>query len=142
MILAGQRKVSFVELADVVRAVIGRQRDTAEHNLDACVLKRRDDPVEVLSGAFDGKAAKAIIAAEGDNHDGWFQRQYIVKASHAIFCSVAANACIDYVIMEAFCVEILLQKIGIAVAGISSIAGGETVAKGNDRRAIVMWRGN
>jgi hypothetical protein len=141
-IFAGQRDINFVELADVIRAVIGRQRNTAEHNLGACVLERRDDPVEVLPGAFDGKAAKAIVAPEGDDDEGWLQRQYIVKAFHTILCGVAADACVDHVIMKACRIEILLQKIGIAVAGISSIAGGEAVAKGNDDWAVVMWCGD
>jgi hypothetical protein len=137
-ILLSQQRVSPVELADVIRAIVGRQCDAAEHNFDSCMLKGGDDLVEVFVGAVDGQAAEAVVAAKSDDDKNWFQREDFIHPLDAVLRCVATNACVHYVVVEASGVEITFEKIGITVAGIGAVTCGKAVAKGHDDRAVVM----
>src|ERR1700679_31935 len=56
VILLSQQCVDFVELADVIRAVVRRQRDAAEHDLCSRVPQGRDNLIEILACGVDGQA--------------------------------------------------------------------------------------
>jgi hypothetical protein len=137
VILLSQRCVDFIELADVVRAVVRRQRDAAEHDLCSRVPQGGDNLIEILACAVDGQAAETIVAAEGDDDEGRLQGEHIVQPFDAVLRRVAADAGIHHAVVKAFGVEILLEKVGITVAGIGAVACSQAVAKGNDDRAIV-----
>ena len=51
---------------------------------------------------------------------------------------IAADACIYNAPFQTFGLQVLLQKIGIAVAGLCSEPGREAVAESDDRRSVVM----
>jgi hypothetical protein len=138
VVLLSQQRVSPVELADVIRSIVGRQCDAAEHNFDSCMLQGGDDLVEVFAGAVDGQAAEAVVAAEGDDDKNRLQGQYILQPFNAVLCSVAADARVHYAVGEAFGVEITFEKIGITVAGIGTVTCSKAVAKSHDDRAVVM----
>jgi hypothetical protein len=137
VILLRQRCVDFVELADVVRAVVRRQGDAAEHDLRSRVLQPRDNLIEILACAIDGQAAKTIVPAEGDDDEGRLQGEHIVQPVQTVFRGVAADACVHHAVVKALGVEILLEKIGITASGICAVACSQAVAEGNDHRAIV-----
>lgn len=137
MILTAQHRVDIVELADVVRSIVGRQRDAAEHNLNSSMLQRRDDLIEISARAVEGKAAQAIIAAEGDDDNNRLERKHIVQSVKTVLCCVSANAGVHHAIVKALLVEVLLQKIRIAVAGIRSIPCCKAVAECDNDRTIV-----
>ena len=138
VILLSQQRVGAVELADVIRSIVGRQCDAAEHDLDSCMLQGGDDLVEVFAGAVDGQATEAVVAAKSDDDKNWLQSEYILQPFNAVLCSVAADARIHYVVGEAFGVEITFEKIGITVAGIGAVTCSKAVAKSHDDRAVVM----
>jgi hypothetical protein len=138
VILLSQQRVSPVELADVIRAIVGGQCDAAEHHFYACVLQGGDDSIEIRACAVDGQAAEAIVAAEGNDDKNWLQGQYVIQSFNAVLCSVAADARIHYVVVEAFGVEITFQKIRITVAGVGAVTCSKAVAKSHDDRAVVM----
>ena len=61
----------------------------------------------------------------------------MIEAGDAVFRGVSADAFVDYVIVVSSGVEFRLKVIGIALAGVGSVAGGETVAEtGNDWASI------
>ena len=138
VILLSQRCVDCIELADVVRPVVRRQRDTTEHDLCPRVPQGGDNLIEILASAVDGQAAKTIVAAEGDDDEGRLQGDHIVQPFDAVLRRVAADAGIHHAVVKAFGVEILLEKVRITVAGIGAVACSQAVAKGNDDWAIVM----
>ena len=137
MILLSQRCVDFVELADVVRAVVRRQRDAAEHDLCPRVPQGGDNLIKILACAVDGQAAKTIVAAERDDDQGRLQGEYIVQPFDAVLRRIAADAGIHHAIVKAFGVEILFEKVWIAVAGIGAVACSQAVAEGNDHGPVV-----
>jgi hypothetical protein len=138
MILSGQKSVGFIELANVVRSVVRRKCDAPQHHLYARVLERGNYAVQIPAGTCDGQAAKTIVAAKGDDDENGLESKHIIKPVQAVFGCVAADAGIDDVIVKSFGVEILLQKIRVAIACIGSVAGREAVAECDDDRAVIM----
>lgn len=57
VMLLCEQGVGFVELFDVVGAIVRREGDSGKRNLDVACLKRGDDFVEVGAGVLDGEAA-------------------------------------------------------------------------------------
>jgi hypothetical protein len=141
VILLSQERVDPVELADVIRSVVRGQGDAAEYDLCSRMLQGGNDLVEVLACAIDGQAAKTIIPAEGDDDEGRLQGEHIVQPFDAVLRRVAADAGIHHAVVKAFGVEILLEKVGITVAGIGAVACSQAVAKGDDDRAVVLGLG-
>jgi hypothetical protein len=137
VILLSQQCVDFVELADVIRAVVRRQGDAAEHDLCSRVPQGGDNLIEILACAVDGQAAKTIVAAEGDDDEGRLQGEHVIQPFDAVLRRVAADAGIHHAVVKAFGVEILLKKVWITVASVGAVACSQAVAKGNDDRAIV-----
>jgi hypothetical protein len=132
MIFPGQQRIGFVELADVIRAVLRRERDTAEDHLGACAFERRDDVVEVLARAVDGQPAQTVIAAEGDNDDGRLQGEHLIQPLDSIFCRVATDARVHHMVVKAFRIQIVFEKIWITVAGLCTVPCSKAVAKGDN----------
>ena len=88
---------------DVVGAVVGRQGDAGEQNLDVRVLKRGEHLVEVAAGLVEGQAAQAVVAAELDDDDGGMQAQDGVQAGDGILGGGAAGALVDDLVVVAAC---------------------------------------
>ena len=137
VILLSQRCVDFVELADVVRAVVRWQRDAAEDDVCSRAPQGGDNLIEILACAVDGQPAKTIVAAEGDDDEGRLQGENIVHPFDAVLCCVAADAGIHHAVVKALRVEILLEKVRITVASIGAVACSQAVAEGNDYWPVV-----
>ena len=116
VILGRQQRVRLVELPDVVGAIIPRQRDTAQHYLDAGIEQSGDDEVEILAGTRDGQSAQAIVSAKSHDHQDGFQAQCVLQPIDSVFGGVSTDPLIDHLIPVAHRVQVLLQVIGIAVA--------------------------
>ena len=115
----------------------------ASTTFDAAGFERGDDLVEVGAGVLDAQAAEAVVAAELDDDDCGLQGEDVVEALDAVFGGVAADAFVDDAVVVAAGVEIGLEIVGIALAGIGSVAGGEAVAEADEQRASVWfssWR--
>ena len=87
--------VGFVELLDVVGAVVGREGDAGEDDFAAGLEQGGDDGVEVAARVGDGDAAEAVVAAEFDNDDGGVKAEDFIEAVDAVFGGVAADAGVD-----------------------------------------------
>lgn len=134
---AGERGVGLVELSDVIRAVVGRQSDAAQNDFGVGLLQRLNHGRQIFARIGDRDAAQAIIAAKGDDDDGRMQSKNRRQAIDAVLGGVTADARIDDAILKSKCVEIFLQRIGVALAGIGAETSGETITKGDDDRASV-----
>ncbi len=144
MVLLGERGVNGDELGDVVLAVVGREGDAGEGDLDTGVLELLDHLREVGLGLLEGEAAESVVAAElyDDDTAGMAgeAREDAVDALEAVLGGVAADAGVDDAIHEALVVEQELELVGVGVAGLSAVAGGEGVAEAEDERArVVGW---
>lgn len=90
--LFGGEHVGLIDGLDVVVSVIGREGDAGERDLNACMLQRGDDLVEIGAGGGDGKAAESVVASELDDGDGGMGSNDVVEAVDAIFGGVSADA--------------------------------------------------
>ena len=126
--------VGFVELIDVVGAVVRREGDAGENDFAACLKQSGDEGGEVAARVGDRDAAQAVVAAELDDDDGGVQAEDFFEAVDAIFAGVAADAGVDNFVVVAATVEIGLEIVGIRVAGRDAIAGGDAVSEAHDRR--------
>jgi len=136
-VLLGEQGVGLLELVDVVRAVVGREADAGESEGDLAPFQLREYGVEIRAGVFDAKAAEAVVAAELDDNKSGVQGDDVVDAIEAVFCCVSTDALVDDVIVKSASVEVLLEVVGVALAGIGPVAGGEAVAKADEERAFV-----
>ena len=137
MVFGRDEGVGGVELVDVVRAVVGREGDAGEGDFGAAGFEGADDLVEVGAGVGDGKAAEAVVATELDDDDGGMEGEDVVEAVDAVFGGVSADALVDDAVVVAEGVEVGLEVVGIALAGLGSVAGGETVAEADDEGAMI-----
>ena len=99
-----------------------------------------DDLVEIGAGVFDAEAAETVVAAELDDDDCRLHGDDAVEAFDAILGGVAADALVDDPVFVALCVEIGLEVVGVAFAGVGAVAGGEAVAEADDQRPLVVDR--
>ena len=66
-----------------------------------------------------------------------------VEALDAVFGGVAADALVDDAVVIAGGVEVGLEVVGIALAGVGAEAGGEGVSEADDEGAVVVdWGGS
>ncbi len=140
-VLTGQRGVVAGEALDVVRAVVGRQRDAGEDDLDACRLEGLDHAGEVGAGGFDIEAAQAVVAAELKHDYRRVQGGDVGDAVDTILGGVAGDAFVDDAVEIAVTVEVFLEEVGVAGAFVGTEAGGERVAEADDERAWVNGGG-
>ena len=143
----GGETVGFVELVDVVGAVVGRQGDAGEDHLAVGGEQGGEDGVEVAARVGDGDAAKAVVAAEFNDDDGGVEAEDVGEAVDAVFAGVAADAGIDNFVVVAAVVEGGLEVVGPGAARVDAIAGGDAVTEAGDdgngtiRDGNGAWRG-
>ncbi len=77
---------------DVVGAVVGRQGDAGEQNLDVRGFESGQHGIEIAAGLVERQAAEAIVAAEFDDDDGGMQEQDGVSSGDGILGGGAAGA--------------------------------------------------
>jgi hypothetical protein len=141
VVLLRECRVDGDELGDVVLAVVGREGDAGEGYLCAGMLEVLDHLGDVGFCLFEGEAAEAVVAAELDDDDAVGvtvdARDDVVEALDAVLGGVAADAGVDDVVVEALGVEEELELVGIGLAGVGAVAGGEGVAEAEDEGAGV-----
>ena len=128
-----QQSVGFVELPDVVGAIVWREGNSGENYFCSAGFKCGDDLVEIGAGVVDRDSAESIVAAKFDNDNRWLQSKNAVQALQTIFGCVAADALVDDAIMIAALIEVRLEIVRIALAGIGAGARGEAVAKADEK---------
>ena len=131
-VLLGKGGVHGVEFCDVVGAVVGGEGDAGEDYFGAGLLELVDDAREVGLGLFEGQAAEAVVAAELDDDDLGMAGEDEVDAVEAVLGGVAADAGVDDVVVIAVGVEEALEVVGIGLADVGAVAGGERVAEADD----------
>jgi hypothetical protein len=82
-------------------------------------------------GGVGGQAAQAVVAAEFDDNDFGVQAEDDRKTGHGVLGGGAAGALIAHFVVVAVVVELLLQIVGIRLAGLQAVAGGDAVAETN-----------
>jgi hypothetical protein len=128
----GEEAIGFVELLDVVGAVVGREGNAGEDDFAAGLEQGGDDGVEVAARVGDGDATEAVVAAEFNDDDGGVEAEDFFQAVDAVFGGVAADARIDDFVVVAATVEVGLEIVGIGLAGSDAIAGGDAVSEAGD----------
>ena len=136
-VLFREQGVGLLELVDVVGAVVGREGDSGESDLCAAGLEAREEGIEIGSCVLDAQTAEAVVAAELDDDEGGVEGDDVVDAIEAVFRGVSADALVDDVVAKAASVEVFLEVVGVALAGIGSVAGGEAIAEADQEGATV-----
>ncbi len=138
--LAARSAEDLLELLDVILAVVGRKSDAGEQDLDVRVFEGGQHLVEVAAGLVRGKAAEAVVAAEFDDYDCRVQQQDGAEIGDGVFGGGSAGALIADLVVVAAAVEVALQSVGIGLAGLEAVAGGDAVAKADQDGAIGSQR--
>ena len=139
MVFGGEDGIGAVELMDVVGAVVGREGDAGEDEFGSGGLEGGEDVFEIGAGALDGEASKAVVSAELDDDDGGVEGEDGGEAFDAVLGGVAADAFVDDAVVEAAGVEVALEVVGVALAGVGAVACGEGVAEAGDDGTGVGW---
>ena len=138
VVLLGEQGVGFVELADVVGAVVRWEGDAGEDDFGSAGVQGRDDFVEVGAGVFDAQAAQAVVAAELDDDDGGLHGDDGGDAFYPVFGGVSADTGVDDAVVVAETVQVLLEELGVALASFGSVACGEAVSEGDYARSGIF----
>ena len=142
VVLPGEQGVGLLELLDVVGTVVGGEADAGEGEPDAAGFEAGEDGVEVGARVVDAEAAKAVVAAELDDDESGVEGDDVVDAVEAVLGGVAADAFVDDAIVLALLVEVFLEEVGVALAGVSAVAGGEAVPEADEEGAVVGGGGS
>src|SRR5467141_1890176 len=116
-------------MLDVVGAVVGGEGDAGEDDSGSAGFEGADDLVEICAGIFDSEAAEAVVAAELYDHYCGLHGDDGVDALDAVLRGVAADALVDDAVLIPFRVEISLEIVWVAFAGLGAVARGEAVAE-------------
>lgn len=131
-VLVSKQGISRIELRNVVGAIIGRQRDPTQDDLDMRPRQSRDDLVEVRPRVRNRQPAQSIIPAKRDNNHSWPERKNVFQPLDAVFSSVAAHARVNDTVTVAASIEFALQKVGIALAGVRAKPRRKAVSESHD----------
>ena len=136
VVLGGEVAEDLVEGIDVVLAVVGREGDAGEQYLYMGGFKSGEHLVEIVAGLVGGQAAETVVAAEFDDYDLRMQEQDGAEAGDGVLGGCAAGTLVVDLVMVAKGVEFLLQVIGIGLAGLEAVAGGDAVAEADEEGVI------
>ena len=132
--LGGEIAEGLVEGVDVVGAVVGRKGDAGEHNLDMSGFKGGQHGIEIVPGEVGWQAAKAVVSAEFDDDDFRMQGEDGGETGDGVLGGCAAGAFVDDFVVVSVGVEALLQCVGIGLAGLETVAGGDAVSEADQER--------
>ncbi len=132
MIASGDKGERRIELPDVIRAVIRRQRDAEQNYLTASLEQCGDDGVQIAACVGDGDAAQTVVATEFHEHKHGMQTQDILQTVHAVPGCVATDAGIDDAVVVTMRLQIRLQIVRIGFARSDAIPGRDAVAEAVD----------
>jgi hypothetical protein len=132
MVFRGEGLVHGLKLADVVAAVIGRQRDAGQQNADVRGRKAGHDLIQVCAGGADRYSAKTVVATELKDHDARLLCDDAADAGKPIRRGFATDAEIHNMVRVARFVQVALEVVGITLAGVGAVASSEAVAESHD----------
>lgn len=136
MVLGYKVAEDLFELLNVVVAVVGRKGDAGEQDFDVRVFERGQHLVEVVAGLVGGEAAETVVATEFDDYDFRVKEQDGAEIGDGVLGGGAAGASIAHLVVVAAAVQIPLQSVGIGLAGLEAVAGGDAVAVADQHGAI------
>src|SRR5215831_2221901 len=123
------------ELFRVGGAIVGRQAYAHEKRARPALAARVDDAFEVGAHLFEIATAQAVVGAQGENDDvGTVLLQGGRDPVSSPGGGLAADARVDYFIIETFFAQAACEQACPFLAGRQSVAGGETVPEHQDRR--------
>jgi len=126
--LCGEGTEELVEGLNVVRAVVGRQCNAGQQDLDMGGFQRGEHLLEIAAGLIERQAAETVVAAELDDYNLRMQAQNGRKAGDGVLGCGSAGALIHNLVVVALCVELPLQGVREGLAVEKAVAGGDTVA--------------
>ena len=128
VVLGGNVAEDLLEGLDIVLAVVWGQSNAGEQDFDVRAFERGQNLVEVAAGLVGGQAAKAVVAAELDDDDFRVQEQNGTEIGDGVLGGGAARALVRDFVAVAAGVEFLFQEVGIGLAGLEAVTGGDAVA--------------
>ena len=131
VMLGGEFAIHGFEGVNVVRTVVGRQRDAGDQDLDVGIFEACEDGVEIAPRLIERDAAKSVIAAELNDRRVGVKLEDGPQIGDGVFAGGAARALVVHGIGVAVQVEFALQRVRIGLSLRQSIAGGDAVAKAN-----------
>ena len=136
VVFGGQVAKDLLEGVDVVCAVVGRESDASEQDLDVGCFEGGQHLVEVAAGLVRRQAAQAVVAAEFDDDDFRVQEQDGTDIGGRVLGGGAAGALVVYPVVVAMGVKVALQGVGVGLAGLQAIASGDAVAKADQNGPV------
>ncbi len=136
VVLGGEIAEDLLEGVDVIAAVVGRQGDAGQQDLDVSGFERGEDGVEIAARPIRREAAQTVVAAELHDDDVGMQQQHGTQAGDRVFGGGAAGALVIDFVAVAAGIEIVLQRVRIGLAGSESIARRDAVAKADQQRLV------
>ena len=138
MIFPREQRVSLIELANIVGAIIRRQRDAGERDFDARPLQRRNYLFEIGASVLDRQTAQPIVAAKLDYNDGRMERENVRQPRNPVLRSVATDSLIGDAVVVMQPIQIGLKVVGEALPRLGAKASGQAIAETNQHRASVI----
>ena len=126
-------------IVNIIRAVVGRERHACQHHFRTRLHERICDGFEICARGLNGQPAQSVVAAELENHNAGLGAQYLVQTVEGVGGRVAAHALIHYSPVESTLVQILLQIVREASAGLGAKAGGQAVAESHNDGSRIDW---
>lgn len=130
----GRLAKDVIERVNVIRTVIGRQRDAGQKHADVRMKQGGQHLVEILCGDSKWQPAQAIVAAKLDDDHGWMQAQNLRKPLDGILGCGAAGAEVHHLVGIAQLVQVTPQRVRIRLAGSESVARRNAVSKADKDR--------
>lgn len=136
MVLHGKFAIHRVELADVIRPVIRRQRNACEEDSNVGCRESGEHRVQVPTSVVEGKATQSIVTAEFKDHDVWMEGEHRTHAGDGIFRGGSAGAQIGDSIVVAELVKATLEKSGVGLIGREAQSRRDAVAVADNRPGL------
>lgn len=142
VIFLSHAAVHFIELMNVVLAVVGRQRDAGQQHGNVRGAQAAHQRAEVALGHIQRKAAQPVVAAELDDDGRRMQPEHARQAVECVFGGVAAHAGVDDAVVISARGQVMLQENRIGLAWVESVTGGDAVSKTHHQRLMGGGAGN
>ena len=114
---------------NVVGSVVRRQGDSGQQDLDVGVFEAGEDRIEIAPRLVGRKTAQPVVAAEFHEHDLRMQLQNGGKFRNRVLGGCAAGSLVVDFVLVAAAVQFSLQRVGIGLTRLQSIAGRDAVAE-------------
>ena len=133
-----------LETARIHRAIVGRNAHSGDDDFGTGRAAGSDDADKVAPDLFERIAAQPIVASQRDDDDRRLMlsecRRYAIEPAE---CGFAADAGVDYLIVELVQLDALFQQCDPAFTLLQAVAGGNAVAENQYGLRSTCWkRGN